>query len=101
MRDSGYGVLLFPGLIVGLAVGLFIGQPSAGAVIGLGAAYTGYVNRPVRRPAFWALNLFSLSLIFANPTMSAIAVPVVLFIVAWHMRPLLGAPGAPLGAVAG
>ena len=71
------------------------------AVIGLGAAYTGYVNRPVRRPAFWALNLFSLSLIFANPTMSAIAVPVVLFIVAWHMRPLLGAPGAPLGAVAG
>ena len=71
------------------------------AVIGLGAAYTGYVNRPVRRPAFWLLNLFSLSLIFANPTMSAIAVPVVLFIVAWHMRPVLGAPGTPLGAVAG
>ena len=37
MRDYGYGVLLFPGLIVGLAVGLLIGQPSAGAVIGLGA----------------------------------------------------------------
>ncbi|WP_374385448.1 hypothetical protein [Sandaracinobacter sp.] len=37
MRDYGYGVFLFLGLIAGLAVGLSIGQPSAGTVIGLGA----------------------------------------------------------------
>jgi TRAP transporter 4TM/12TM fusion protein len=58
------------------------------AVVGLGTAYTGYVRRPVGRIAFVLLNLFSFSLIFANPTMSAIAVPVVLLIVAWHMRSL-------------
>jgi TRAP transporter 4TM/12TM fusion protein len=57
------------------------------AVVGLGAAYTGYIRRPIGRIAFVLLNLFSLSLIFANPTMTAIAVPVVLLIVAWHMRP--------------
>lgn len=60
------------------------------AVIGLGAAYTGYVSRPISKPAFVLLNLFSLSLIFANPVMSAIAVPVVLFLVVWHMRPMPG-----------
>jgi len=38
------------------------------------------------------LNLFSLSLIFANPVMSAIGVPVVLALVAWHMRPLPDSP---------
>jgi TRAP transporter 4TM/12TM fusion protein len=58
------------------------------AVVGLGAAYTGYIRRPIGRIAFVLLNVFSLSLIFANPTMTAIAVPVVLLIVAWHMRPL-------------
>ena len=37
MRDRGYGVFLMVGLLAGLAVGLGIGQPSAGTVIGLGA----------------------------------------------------------------
>ncbi len=60
------------------------------AVIGLGAAYTGYISRPIGKPVFVLLNLFSLSLIFANPVMSAIAVPVVLALVVWHMRPLPG-----------
>ena len=60
------------------------------AVIGLGAAYTGYIRRPIGRIAFVLLNLFSLSLIFANPIMSAIAVPAVLLIVAMHMRPQEG-----------
>jgi TRAP transporter 4TM/12TM fusion protein len=65
------------------------------AVLGLGAAYTGYVRRPVGRIAFVLLNLFSLSLIFANPTVSAIAIPAVLALMAWHMRPLPElAPGA-------
>ncbi len=64
------------------------------AVIGLGAAYTGYVNRPVGKLAFVLLNLFSLSLIFANPVMSAIGVPLVLALVAWHMRPLTDTPRA-------
>ena len=62
------------------------------AIIGLGAAYTGYVARPVGKPVFVLLNLFSLSLIFANPVMSAIGVPVVLALVAWHMRPLPDSP---------
>jgi len=58
------------------------------AIIGLGAAYTGYLARPIGKPVFVLFNLFSLSLIFANPVMSAVAVPVVLALVAWHMRPL-------------
>jgi hypothetical protein len=36
MRDRGYGVFLMIGLLLGLGVGLAIGQPSAGTVIGLG-----------------------------------------------------------------
>jgi TRAP-type uncharacterized transport system fused permease subunit len=60
------------------------------AIVGLGAAYTGYLRRPIRRPAFLVLNLLSLSLVFANPTTSAIAVPLVLLMVAWHMRALPG-----------
>lgn len=36
MRDRGYGVFLMIGLLLGLAAGLWIGQPSAGTVIGLG-----------------------------------------------------------------
>ena len=37
MRDgNGYGVFLFLGLIAGFAIGIAVGQPSAGAVIGLG-----------------------------------------------------------------
>ncbi len=60
------------------------------AVVGLGAAYTGYIGRPIGRIAFVSLNLLSLSLVFANPVMSAIAVPAVLLIVVWHMRPQTG-----------
>jgi hypothetical protein len=37
MRDRGYGVFLMIGLLLGLGVGLWLGQPSAGTVIGLGA----------------------------------------------------------------
>ncbi len=62
------------------------------AIIGLGAAYTGYLARPIGKPVFVLFNIFSLSLIFANPVMSAIGVPVVLALVAWHMRPLPDAP---------
>ncbi|MCP5261140.1 MAG: TRAP transporter permease [Rhodoferax sp.] len=62
------------------------------AIIGLGAAYTGYLARPIGKPVFVLFNVFSLSLIFANPVMSAIGVPVVLALVAWHMRPLPDAP---------
>lgn len=35
--QQGYGVLLPVGLFTGLALGLAAGQPSAGAVIGLGS----------------------------------------------------------------
>ena len=59
---------------------------SLAAVMGLGAAYTGFVARPVGRVAFLALNILSLSLIFADPWVAAVAVPGVLLILLWHAR---------------
>ena len=56
------------------------------AVMGLIAAYTGFVARPVGRVAFLALNILALSLIFANPWVAAVAVPGVLLILLWHAR---------------
>jgi TRAP transporter 4TM/12TM fusion protein len=66
------------------------------AVMGLGAAYTGYVARPVGKLAFVLLNVFSLSLVFANPWVAAVGIPAVLGILWWHARPehdLAGATG--------
>jgi TRAP transporter 4TM/12TM fusion protein len=57
------------------------------AVMGLGAAYTGFLARPIRRPAFWLLNLLSLSLVFANPVVAAVAIPGTLLVLFWHNRP--------------
>jgi TRAP-type uncharacterized transport system fused permease subunit len=57
------------------------------AVMGLGAAYTGEIGRKIGTTAFIALNVLSLSLVFANPMVSAVAVPGVLAILAWHLRP--------------
>ena len=54
------------------------------AVMGLGAAYTGYFGRPIGRAAFWALNVLSLSLVFADPEVTAVAAPAVLAILGWH-----------------
>ncbi|MCW5635978.1 MAG: TRAP transporter permease [Rubrivivax sp.] len=56
------------------------------AVMGLGAAYTGHFRRPIGRTAFWALNVLSLSLVFADPEVTAVAAPAVLAILAWHAR---------------
>ncbi len=56
------------------------------AILGLGAAYTGSVRRPVGRPAFLALNALSLALMFARPAVSAVAIVGVLAILAWHAR---------------
>ena len=58
------------------------------AIMGLGAAYTGHFGRPIGRPAFWALNVLSLSLVFADPEATAVVVPLVLAILAWHARRL-------------
>ena len=58
------------------------------AVMGLGAAYTGFVARPIGKPSFWLLNALSLSLVFANPVAAAVAIPGVLLILLWHSRPL-------------
>jgi len=60
------------------------------AVMGLGAAYTGYVSRPIAKPSFLLLNVLSLSLVFANPVVAAVAIPGVLLILLWHSRPLPG-----------
>jgi len=60
------------------------------AVIGLGAAYAGYCKRPIGRPAFFALNLCSLLLVFGNPVLTLVFGSTVLAILAWHARPAAG-----------
>ena len=60
------------------------------AVIGLGAAYAGYCKRPIGRPAFFALNLCSLLLVFGNPVLTLVFGSAVLAILAWHARPAAG-----------
>ncbi|MFO1220030.1 MAG: TRAP transporter permease [Burkholderiaceae bacterium] len=57
---------------------------TAVAVLGLGAAYSGYCGRPLGRRAFWALNALGISLVFAHPWITAVAVPLVLLILTWH-----------------
>jgi len=57
------------------------------AVLGLGAAYTGFIARPIGRLAFWVLNICGLALIFANPLVSAVCIPMVLALLFWHARP--------------
>lgn len=57
------------------------------AIMGLGAAYTGYCRRPIGVPAFLGLNLLSLSLVFGHPTVTLVAGSAVLAILAWHARP--------------
>ena len=64
------------------------------AIVGLGAAYTGYCGRPIGRITFVALNLFSLSLIFSNLTILLVSGPLVVGILAWHMRAEGPAPAA-------
>ena len=58
------------------------------AVMGLGAAYTGHMGRPIGPLSFLALNLLSLSLAFGNLTTAIIAIPLVLAILGWHLRPV-------------
>ena len=67
------------------------------AILGLGAAYTGFFGRKIHRPAFVVLNVLSLSLVFGNPIVTAVAAPLVLFTLYWHWR---GAEhDMPLGAM--
>jgi TRAP transporter 4TM/12TM fusion protein len=56
------------------------------AVLGLGAAYSGYCGRPIGRPAFWVLNVLGIVLVFSNPWVTGVAVPAVLGILLWHAR---------------
>lgn len=60
------------------------------AVMGLGAAYTGFVARPINGLTFWTLNVLSLSLIFANPVVAAVAIPSILLILFWYNKPQSG-----------
>ena len=57
------------------------------AILGLGAAYSGFCGRPIGRTAFVLLNLLSLSLVFSNPAVTLVAGSAVLAILAWHLRP--------------
>jgi TRAP transporter 4TM/12TM fusion protein len=56
------------------------------AIMGLGAAYTGFFGRPIGRLAFLALNVCSIALVFSNPVASAVAIPTVLAILLWHRK---------------
>ncbi|MBL8288119.1 MAG: TRAP transporter large permease subunit, partial [Rubrivivax sp.] len=78
--------LLFVDFTWSAFVVAFVG--TAVAVLGLGAAYSGYCGRPIGRGAFWALNVLGIALVFAQPVVTAVAVPLVLGILVWHARPL-------------
>ena len=65
------------------------------AILGLGAAYTGYCGRPIGRLAFVLLNAFSLSLVFSNLAVLLVAGSAVLAIVAWHMAARRHMPTLP------
>ena len=54
------------------------------AILGAGAAYTGYFVRPICAVAFLALNGLSLFLVFANPMVTAVAAPLILLILSWN-----------------
>ncbi len=66
------------------------------AILGLGAAYTGFVRRPLGRVAFLALNVLSIALVFAHPGVLAVAGAGVVGILLWHARPVGAAGGAVL-----
>jgi TRAP transporter 4TM/12TM fusion protein len=57
------------------------------AILGLGAAYTGHLRRPIGGPAFVALNGLSLALVFGHAGVTLVAGGLVLAILAWHARP--------------
>jgi TRAP-type uncharacterized transport system fused permease subunit len=75
-------------LLVGFSWGTFLLAlvGTVVAIMGLGAAYTGYCGRRVGRVAFVLLNLLSLSLVFGHAGATAVAAPAVLLILAWHWR---------------
>ena len=53
------------------------------ALLGLSAAYTGYFGRKVSSLEFVLLNIFSISLVFGNLTVTVVAGPLVLLILFW------------------
>jgi hypothetical protein len=62
------------------------------AILGLGAAYTGYCGRPWGGLAFLVLNVLSLSLVFGHPGVTAVAAPAVLLILAGTHAPRAAVP---------
>ena len=58
------------------------------ALSGLSAAYTGYFGRSIPWPVFIALNILSISLVFGNPVVTAVAAPIVILLMwwLWHTR---------------
>ncbi len=61
------------------------------ALLGLSAAYTGTIGRPIRWPAFLALNALCVALVFGNLVATLLAAPLVLLILALHLRGTAGA----------
>ena len=56
------------------------------AILGLGAAYTGYCGRHIGRGTFVVLNLLSLSLVFGHDGLTLVVVPLIGLILWWHLR---------------
>ncbi|MFW8565860.1 TRAP transporter permease [Orrella sp. 11846] len=56
------------------------------ALVGLSAAYTGFFGRKIPWPAFVALNILSVSLVFGNYVVNAVATPLVVLILLWLWR---------------
>ena len=65
------------------------------ALSGLAAAYTGYFGRRIPWPIFVALNFLSISLVFGNPVVNAVAAPIVILLMwwLWHNRDEKKHPG--------
>jgi TRAP transporter 4TM/12TM fusion protein len=64
------------------------------AIMGLGAAYSGFCGRPIGRVSFWLLNVLSISLVFSKPGVTLVAGALVLAILAWHLRAQPTTPAA-------
>ena len=87
-------VLLFVDFtLAGFAIAM---ASSIVAIAGLGAAYTGHFVRPIRWPAFIALNCLSIAVMAPGVAVTLVSGPLVLAILAWHARP--SNPGAEVPA---
>jgi TRAP transporter 4TM/12TM fusion protein len=56
------------------------------AIAALGAAYTGQFGRPIGKPAFAALNLLGIAMIFTDTLLTLVGGALIVAILGWHAR---------------